>query len=158
MMAKRLLRRLNAPKSTTDSVALIVADHLRPATYGPDWTDSAVRRLMLDAGDDLDDLLDLVAADVTSSREEKQRAADRRIRGLRAHVLRLRAQEALDQLQSPLDGTELMAMFDRPPGRWIATIKDHLRELVIDGELAPGDRVRATEIAREMMSSGSADA
>ena len=158
IMAKRLLRRLNAPKSTTDSVALIVADHLRPATYGPDWTDSAVRRLMLDAGDDLDDLLDLVAADVTSSREEKQRAADRRIRGLRAHVLRLRAQEALDQLQSPLDGTELMAMFDRPPGRWIATIKDHLRELVIDGELAPGDRVRATEIAREMMASGSADA
>ncbi|MEZ4496729.1 MAG: hypothetical protein R2845_08130 [Thermomicrobiales bacterium] len=114
---------------------------------------------MLDAGDDLDDLLDLVAADVTSSREEKQRAADRRIRGLRAHVLRLRAQEALDQLQSPLDGTELMAMFDRPPGRWIATIKDHLRELVIDGELAPGDRVGPPKSReREMMSSGSADA
>jgi poly(A) polymerase len=153
-MAKRLLRRLNAPKSTVDSVALIVAEHLRPATYGPDWTDSAVRRLMLDVGDDLDDLLDLVAADVTSAREEKQQAAERRVRGLREHVTRLQEQEELDQLQSPLDGTELMAMFDHPPGRWIAEIKSHLRELVIDGELAPGDTTRATDIARQLVESG----
>jgi len=45
-------------------------------------------------------------------------------------------------------------MFDRPPGRWIATIKDHLRELVIDGELAPGDTRGAEEIARAMVESG----
>jgi poly(A) polymerase len=154
MMAKRLLRRLNAPKSTVDSVAMIVSEHLRPATYGPDWTDSAVRRLMLDVGDDLDDLLDLVAADVTSAREEKQQAAERRVRQLRAHVTRLREQEALDQLQSPLDGTALMEMFDQPPGRWIAEIKDHLRELVIEGQLAPGDTARATDIARDLVASG----
>lgn len=157
IIAKRLLRRLNASKATTDSVALLVDQHLRPATYGPDWTDSAVRRLMLDAGDDLDDLLDLVAADVTSAREEKQQAAQRRIRKLRAHVARLRAQEALDQLQSPLDGEALMAMFDRPPGRWIATIKHHLRELVIEGDLAPGDTDRATKIARELVENGTID-
>ena len=58
------------------------------------------------------------------------------------------------QFQSPLDGTELMAMFDRPPGRWIATIKDHLRELVIDGDLAPGDTSGAEEISRAMVESG----
>jgi poly(A) polymerase len=109
---------------------------------------------MLDVGDDLDDLLDLVAADVTSAREEKQQAAERRVRQLRAHVTRLREQEALDQLQSPLDGTALMEMFDQPPGRWIAEIKDHLRELVIEGQLAPGDTARATDIARDLVASG----
>jgi poly(A) polymerase len=150
-IARRLLRRLNASKAMTDSVALLVAEHLRPATYGQDWTDSAVRRLMLDVGADLDDLLDLVAADVTSAREDKQQAAARRVNGLRTHIDRLRDQEALDQLQSPLDGEALMAMFDRPPGRWIAVVKDHLRELVIEGELAPGDTTRATEIAHQLM-------
>ena len=156
-MAKRLLRRLNAPKSTIESVTLLVADHLRPATYGPDWTDSAVRRLMLDAGDDLDDLLDLAAADVTSAREDRQQAAARRVHGLQAHINRLRQQEALDQLQSPLDGEDLMRLFDRPPGRWIAVIKDHLRDLVIEGELAPGDTDRATVIARALVDSGDVD-
>ncbi len=156
-MATRLLRRLNAPKATTASVAKLVDYHLRPATYGPDWTDSAVRRLMLEVGDDIDDLLDLVAADVTSAREHKQKAAAKRVNGLRAHIARLRSEEALNQLQSPLDGAQLMTMFDQPPGRWIATIKNHLRELVIDGDLAPGDVERATEIANEMVDTGQVD-
>jgi len=156
-MATRLLRRLNAPKSLTASVATLVEYHLRPATYGPDWTDSAVRRLMLEVGDDLDDLLDLVAADVTSAREQKQKAAAKRVNGLRAHIARLRSEEALNQLQSPLDGQQLMAMFGQPPGRWIATIKDYLRELVIDGDLTAGDVERATEIAQAMVDSGQVD-
>ena len=67
------------------------------------------------------------------------------------HIARLEEEQALNEIQSPLDGTELMAMFDRKPGRWIAEIKDHLRELVIDGDLAPNDVERAREIAREMM-------
>jgi len=47
-----------------------------------------------------------------------------------------------------------MAMFNRPPGRWIAEIKEHLRELVIEGELAPGDTERAAMIVRELVDSG----
>lgn len=156
ILSARLLKRLKADRATQQSVFHIVDDHLRPAMYGPDWTDSAVRRLMLDAGDDLDDLLDLVAADVTSARQVKQRAAAERIERLRAHIDRLNAEYALEQFQSPLDGTALMAMFSRPPGRWIAEIKEHLRELVIDGELAPGDTGRAAEIARELVG-GEAD-
>jgi poly(A) polymerase len=153
-LARRLLSRLKADRGTTTRVARLVELHLRPATYEPDWTDSAVRRLMLEAGDVLDDLLDLVAADVTSAREHKQRAAAARVAGLRAHIARLEAEHALAELKSPLDGDVLMAMFDRPPGRWIAAIKDHLRELVIDGELAPDDRETATRIAREMVERG----
>ena len=147
-LASRLLRRLNASRQTQQSVRRLVDLHLRPAAYDIEtWTDSAVRRLALEAGGDLHDLLDLAAADVTSSRAWKQRAAAERIDGLRRHIADLEAQHALDQLQSPLDGNDLMTMFDRPPGRWIAEVKDYLRELVIDGELDPDDRDTAATLA-----------
>ncbi|MGH2534615.1 MAG: CCA tRNA nucleotidyltransferase [Thermomicrobiales bacterium] len=150
-LATCLLRRLKADKATRNAVARLVELHLRPAAYEPDWTDSAVRRLMLEADGVLDDLLDLVAADVTSAREYKQREAAARVAALRAHIARVEEELALAQLTSPLDGDELMAMFDRPPGRWIAVIKDALRELVIDGALEPWDKVGAARIAREMV-------
>ena len=151
-IANRLLRRLNADKATQKAVRRLVELHLRPASYDTaTWTDSAVRRLALEAGDVLPDLLDLAAADVTSARADKQRAAARRVQGLRDHFERLEQEVALAQLQSPLDGNALMAMFDRPPGRWIAEVKDHLRELVIDGELAPDDTGTATRIARQLV-------
>lgn len=151
-LASKLLRRLKADKRTQHDVRRLVELHLRPASYDPEtWTDSAVRRLALEAGAVLHDLLDLAAADVTSGRAHKQREAAERVQGLKDHLARLEAEQALEELQSPLDGNELMAMFDRPPGRWIAEIKDHLRELVIDGELASDDKERAAGIAREMM-------
>jgi poly(A) polymerase len=155
-LAKRLLGRLKADKATQTEVARLVELHLRPATYESDWTDSAVRRLALEADGLLDDLLDLVAADVTSAREHKQRAAAQRVEALRAHIRRLEEERALAELKSPLDGDELMRLFARPPGRWIATIKDHLRELVIDGQLAPDDKATAERIAREMIERGEA--
>jgi poly(A) polymerase len=155
-LARRLLRRLNADKQTQTTVSRLVELHLRPATYERDWTDSAVRRLMLEANGVLDDLLDLVAADVTSAREQKQRAAAERVAALRAHIDRLEAEHALAELKSPLDGEALMAIFDRSPGRWIATIKENLRELVVDGALAPDDRETATRIAQEMIDRGEA--
>ena len=150
-LAERLLRRLGADRQTISRVSRLVELHARPEAYEPDWTDSAVRRLALEAGDVLDDLLDLAEADVTSAREHRRRLAADRIAALREHIARLEAEQALDRLQSPLDGNDLMAMFDRRPGRWIAEIKDQLRELVIDGELASDDRAGAERIARELV-------
>lgn len=150
-LAAKLLRRLNADKATEKSVRKLVALHLRPGSYEPDWTDSAVRRLALEADGVLHDLLDLAAADVTSARAHRQLAAAARVAGLRAHIERLEAAQALAELQSPLDGNALMAMFNRPPGRWIAEVKNHLRELVIDGELASDDIETATIIARNLV-------
>jgi poly(A) polymerase len=150
-LAARLLRRLKADKATIAAVTALVELHGRPAAYEPDWTDSAVRRLALEAGDRWDDLLDLAAADVTSGRESRQRQAAQRVSALRAHDRRLRDEADLARLQSPLDGDALMAMFGRGPGIWIKHLKDHLRELVIDGELGPGDVARAEDIARQWM-------
>lgn len=151
LLAGRVLARLNADRSTLAAVRRVVELHGRPETYDGSWTDSAVRRLMLDAGEDLPDLLDLVAADVTSARAEKQTQARNRIDGLRRHIDRLESERALEEYQSPLDGQELMALFARPPGKWIGVIKDALRELVIEGELDPDDKDRAAIIAREIL-------
>ena len=69
---------------------------------------------------------------------------------LETRCAELQAQANVATLTSPLDGLELMAMFERGPGPWIKAIKDHLTELVIDGELAPDDKERAAEIARAL--------
>ena len=151
ILAQQVLEGIHADRGTVRAVSHIVELHGRPGTYERSWTDSAVRRLMLDAGDELNDLLDLAAADVTSARPFRQQAAAQRIAGLRAHIERLEVERQLDQWKSPLDGQELMACFDRPPGRWIGDVKDQLRELVIDGELDSGDKERALEIARELL-------
>ena len=150
-LAARLLGGLKADKTTQAAVRRLVELHGRPAAYETDWTDSAVRRLALEADDVLDDLLDLAAADVTSAREQKQRAAAARIAALRAHVKRLEAERALAELQSPLDGDELMHLFGRPPGIWIKHVKEHLRDLVIDGALLPDDKTTAERIARDLI-------
>jgi poly(A) polymerase len=150
-LADRALGRLNADRALRASVRTLVALHGRPAAYDPSWTDSAVRRLALDTGDSWDDLLDLAAADVTSARERKRMAASNRVKDLRTRFSHLQEQLELARLESPLDGNELMRIFDRPPGPWIKQVKNHLRELVIDGELSPDDRHGASRIARALL-------
>ena len=150
-LAHRALGRLNADRALRSSVRTLVELHGRPAAYDPTWTDSAIRRLALDTGDVWDDLLDLAAADVTSGREHKRIAAARRIAALRARFLHLQEQVELARLESPLDGNDLMEIFDRPPGPWIKDVKKHLRELVIDGALSPDDRNGALQIARSLL-------
>lgn len=148
-IARSLLTRLKADRATMLAVVRMVDLHSRPAAYdAATWTDSAVRRLALEADGVLNDLIDLAGADVTSSRAWKQRAAAARVQGLREHVARLEAEQALTELQSPLDGNALMQMFDRPPGRWIAEVKDYLRDLVIEGDLASDDVETAADLAR----------
>ncbi|MDQ2682673.1 MAG: CCA tRNA nucleotidyltransferase [Chloroflexota bacterium] len=150
-LAEELLRRLGADKRTVETVSKLVELHLRPAAYDVDWTDSAVRRLMLDAGDCLQDLLDLTASDITSANERKVKQARRLMDSLRRQIARIEEETALAELKSPLDGDELMRLFGQPPGRWIADVKDHLRELVIDGELGVADKERALELASEFL-------
>ncbi|MFM9107600.1 MAG: CCA tRNA nucleotidyltransferase, partial [Chloroflexota bacterium] len=150
-LAARALRRLRADRALAASVQAIVELHGRPASYEPGWTDSAVRRLALEAGPYWDDLLDLAAADVTSAHERKQARAAARVAGLRAHFARLEEEAALDLLQSPLDGDDLMALFGRPPGIWIKHVKAMLRDLVIDGDLAQDDRAAAGRLARDFL-------
>jgi len=129
----------------------LVGLHLRANAYEGEWTDSAVRRFVREVGDDLiEDLLALSRADVTTGRVERRTAIARSVAELERRIQALRAQEDIAALSSPLDGLDLMRLFERGPGPWIRPIKDQLTELVIDGELASDDKDTAIPIARRL--------
>jgi poly(A) polymerase len=151
-MAREILRRLKFDRPFIDHVALLVRMHMRANAYAPDWTDGAVRRLMLEADGALQDLLDLSRADITSYRQDKVSRAEARVSELAARCQWLREEAERVPLKSPLDGNALMELFARPPGAWIRPIKDYLLDLVIDGKLAPDDtETAAVEAKRKMV-------
>ena len=150
-MARRILLDLRQDTHFVEQVSTLVGLHLRANAYDRGWTDGAVRRFVREIGDDLlRDLLTLSRADVTSRRADRRQAIAASVAELEERILELRAQEDIARLASPLDGVELMKMFDRGPGPWIKVIKDHLLELVLDGELGQSDVERAAEIARQV--------
>jgi poly(A) polymerase len=150
-MAREILKRLNFDRPFIDQVARLVKLHMRSNAYAPDWTDGAVRRLTLDAGDVFGDLLDLSRADITSYRPEKVARAVARVNELEARAQRIQEEDARVPIKSPLDGNELMEIFGRGPGPWLKPIKEHLLGLVIDGQLAPDDKAGAEAIARALL-------
>jgi poly(A) polymerase len=152
IMARDILKRLHFDRPFIEHVSRIVKLHMRSNAYSPDWTDGAVRRLMLDAGNTLPDLLDLSRADITSYRLDKISRASARVSELEARCQRLYEEAQLAPLRSPLDGNELMVLFNRPPGAWLKPIKERLLSMVIDGQLASDDKATAEAIARQMIS------
>lgn len=156
-MTRDILKRLHFDRDFIESVSKIVRLHMRANAYTADWTDGAVRRLMLESGDDLPDLLDLSRADITSYRTDKVTRAAARVAELAERCQRLKEEAERVPLKSPLDGNELMEIFGRGPGPWLRPIKDHLLSLVIDGILAPDDKEQAAKIARAMLDSHSSE-
>ncbi|GAC1306657.1 MAG: CCA tRNA nucleotidyltransferase [Ktedonobacteraceae bacterium] len=150
-MARDILKRLHFDRDFIESVSRIVRLHMRANAYTTDWTDGAVRRLMLDSGDVLPALLDLSRADITSYRADKISRAAARVSELEERCQRLREEAERVPLKSPLDGNELMALFSRPPGPWLRPLKDHLLSLVIDGLLSPDDKAEAARIAKNLL-------
>src|SRR2546426_2449583 len=150
-MARDILRRLHFDRDFIENVSRIVRLHMRANAYTSDWTDGAVRRLMLDSGEVLPDLLDLSRADITSYRADKISRAAARVAELEGRCQWLKEEAERVPLKSPLDGNELMALFGRSPGPWLRPLKDHLLGLVIDGVLSPDDKEGAARIARDFL-------
>lgn len=147
--AGRRLRGLGFTDEITEGVRTLVRLHQRANSYEATWTDSAVRRLHLDAGAHWERLLDLSHADVTSARPEAVVRARRRVDELADHAARL--DKPVDVC--PLDGNELMERLGRGPGRWIGEVKLHLLELVRSGRLDPNDKDAAWEAVGALLGS-----
>src|SRR5918998_4541360 len=157
-IARRAMRRLAYPNDDVDAVAHLVAHHMRPYGYaaGRDpWSDSAVRRFIRDAylarGDrelaNVDMLLKLARADITGSAPRRRCIAQESWRSLKDRVDKVRAEDAIEKLESPLDGNQLMRQFGWGPGRWIKALKDYLQNEVVEGRLGKDDKERARELA-----------
>ncbi|MDQ3327313.1 MAG: CCA tRNA nucleotidyltransferase [Chloroflexota bacterium] len=151
-IARRVLTELRYDRPTVAAIAKVVGMHTHTNSYHAEWTDGAVRRFVRDAGDQLNALLELSRADITSYHTYKRDAAARRIDELARRIKLLEDEASVASLRPPLDGHDLMRMFDRPPGPWIKPLLGHLLDLVIDGELAPDDQQSAETIVRERAS------
>jgi len=157
-IARRAMQRLAYPKDDIDAVAHLVANHMRPMSYatGRDpWSDSAIRRFIRDTylargGRELanvDMLLKLAWADITGSAPRRRRIAEESWHSLKDRVDRVRVEDEIEKLESPLDGNELMRQFGQGPGRWIRTLKDYLQSEVVEGRLGKDDKEKARDLA-----------
>jgi poly(A) polymerase len=129
-MARRRLRELRYSKSIVDDVSQLVFLHLRFHGYsGGEWTDSAVRRYVTDAGPLLDRLHKLVRSDCTTRNRRRAAALQRSYDSLEERIAKLREQEELDAIRPDLDGNEIMRLLGIKPGPLVGKAYKHLLAL-----------------------------
>jgi poly(A) polymerase len=141
-MARARLRTLRYPKSVIDEVSRLVYLHLRFHGYGGgEWTDSAVRRYVTDAGPLLDRLHKLVRSDSTTRNRRRAAALQRSYDSLEMRIAALREQEELDAIRPDLDGNEIMRLLGLAPGPAVGRAYKHL--LAVRMERGPLSRAEA---------------
>ena len=132
-MARKRLRALRYPTHVIEDVAKLVFLHLRFHGYGSgEWTDSAVRRYVTDAGDLLPRLHKLVRADCTTRNRRKALALQRTYGDLEARIERIQAEENLAAVRPDLDGNAIMELLGLPPGPLVGQAWRHLKEVRLD--------------------------
>ena len=149
--AKITRKRMQALRFSTDeidSVATLVELHLRFHGYGSgEWTDAAVRRYVRDAGDLLDRLHKLTRADCTTRNRRKAERLQRTYDQLEQRIARLASEEELAAIRPELDGQQIMALLDIPPGPLVGEAYRFLLDLRLDrgpiGEDLAADALRA---------------
>lgn len=148
-MVPRIFRSLKLPQNEhLKYVQKIVELHMRPIALVEEVTDSAVRRLIFDAGDDIDGLMTLCRADITSKNPEKVRT---HLANFDLVIEKMRVINEKDNLrnwQPPVDGNEIMAMFGLGQCREVGIIKSYEKEMLVDCP-TPNDRELALRLVIE---------
>lgn len=148
-MTRLILRRMRYSKQQIQYVQKLVRLHLRPmAVVDEEVTDSAVRRLIVLAGDDIDDLLTLCRADITSKNPERVREYRANYQRVSEKIIEVEERDRIRNFKPPVDGNEIMELFDLEPGPAVGKIKKFLEEAILNGQVA-NDHDACLELIKE---------
>ena len=136
-MVDKMAKRMKLSNQTREFLKKLTLLHLRPISLAKeDVTDSAVRRLMVTAGEEVDDLMTLCRADITSKNPKLVKKYLENFQRVENFMQNVTERDAYRAFQSPVRGDQIMKECDLPPGKTVGKIKEAIENAILDGEIA----------------------